>query len=186
MNKLNFLKYKIILFLIILSLVFSIVYAHVEQEVKKEGFDIEDYIESNILKYLLIASIIIIISVLISIFYKQKTETIKTILILGIIIPTILVTVFLAGSTIYLNVVSDTKGPVHWHADYEIWNCGEKVDLIKPEGFSNRVGTPLFHDHGDNRIHVEGVVVDKRNADLHTFFNVLGGGFIRQLSFYTY
>ena len=82
---------------------------------------------------------------------------------------------YLTGSTIYLNVVSESKGPVHWHADFEIWNCGEAIDLIDSTGLSNRVGIPVLHEHGDNKIHVEGIVVEKSHADLHSFFEAVGG-----------
>jgi len=117
----------------------------------------------------------VIISIIAITFSKEKTEKTKWIFFLAIIIPVILTTAYLTGSTIYLNLISETKGPVHWHADFEIWNCDEKIELIKPEGFSNRVGTPVFHEHGDNRIHVEGVVVDSVEVDLHSFFEVIGG-----------
>lgn len=71
--------------------------------------------------------------------------------------------VVILGSTIYLNSTSDTKGPVHWHADLEIWACGNQLELRDPSGFSNRGGSPLLHEHDDQRLHVEGVVVDQQN-----------------------
>ena len=77
--------------------------------------------------------------------------------------------------TVYLNSNSETGGPVHWHADYRIFACGKEVAIIKPTGFSNRVGRTDFHEHGDKRIHVEGVVVDKQDVSLHEFFSVIGG-----------
>lgn len=85
------------------------------------------------------------------------------------------VTSYVAGSTIYLNVISVTGGPVHWHADFEIWECGSHVDLVNPKGMSNKVGSAVFHEHGDNRIHVEGVIVDRRDAALGEFLEVVGG-----------
>lgn len=121
------------------------------------------------------SSIISIIAVLISIFWKKKSDSAKIFLFLAIIIPTLITTIYLASSTVYLNLKSETKGPVHWHADFEIWNCGKKVDLKDPEGFSNRVGTPIFHEHGDDRIHIEGVLLDKEEVKLHHFFEVIGG-----------
>lgn len=173
-------KFKIIIFFIVLLSLFSIVFAHgggeEEQEIhEEETIDLEHYIKSTASNYILIASIIAIVLVLFSIFYKEKTEKMKVVLFLGIAIPIILATVYSAGSTIYLNLISETKGPVHWHADYEIWTCGNKIDLIKPRGISNRIGSAVFHDHGDNRIHVEGVVTDKENVDLHNFFEIVGG-----------
>ena len=123
----------------------------------------------------MIASIIVGVLILFAIYDKDRSEKTKIFLFLGIIIPIVLVTIYSAGSTIYLNIISETQGPVHWHADFEIWDCGQKIDLINPTGFSNRVGNPVFHEHGDDRIHVEGVVVEKKDVDLHSFFEVIGG-----------
>jgi hypothetical protein len=82
----------------------------------------------------------------------------------------------LAGSTIYLNVNSDSGGPVHWHADIEFWICDNEVELIDPVGFSNKVGTWTLHEHDDHRIHLEGVVVDGENdASLGKFMHVVDG-----------
>lgn len=123
------------------------------------------------------SAILCIISVGIVIYKKQleKNNRLKKLLFVVIVGSVLITSFFVAGSTIYLNVISETKGPVHWHADYEIWVCGEKLDLINPTGLSNRVGTPTFHEHNDDRIHVEGVVVKKPEVNLKTYFSVTGG-----------
>lgn len=113
--------------------------------------------------------------VLISVLKKEASETLKKFLFTAIAIPIVLATFYLSGSTIYLNLSSATGGPVHWHADFEIWDCGKKLDLVDPTGLSNRVGTATFHEHGDNRIHVEGVVADPQDANLGNFFRFIGG-----------
>ena len=117
--------------------------------------------------------------ILLSIFFsKTKPRIFKKrsgVLFLTIAIPISLASLFLLGSTIYLDLVSETKGPVHWHADFEIWNCQEKLELIDPETLANRVGTSLLHEHNDNRIHIEGVLLKRSQADLHSFFDVVGG-----------
>ena len=77
--------------------------------------------------------------------------------------------------TVYLNIISENGGPVHWHADYEVWVCGQELDLIDPSGFSNKVGTSILHEHNDKRIHVEGVIIKKIEASLGYYFNVIGG-----------
>lgn len=64
---------------------------------------------------------------------------------------------------------------MHYHADFEIWNCGQKLDLINPTGFDNKVGTPLLHEHNDDRIHVEGPVLDYNEISLGNFFKMVGG-----------
>ena len=111
-------------------------------------------------------------------FSEQETHFTndkKLILFLLIIIPVILATIYLVGATIYLNSISHTQGPVHWHADYEIYACGNKITMKEPTGLSNKVGSEVFHQHGDNRIHVEGVVVDVADVDLHEFFEATLG-----------
>ncbi len=169
---------KRLFLLIIFLLIFPNIYAHGEEELPSAdtgGDGLVDYFASTSVYYVLIGSAIVILITLVSIFYKKKNNNTKWVLFLFILIPVVLVTFYITGATLYLNYISHTKGPVHWHADFEIWNCGEEIDLIDPEGFSNRVGNPVFHEHGDNRIHVEGVVINKKQASLHRFFDFVGG-----------
>ncbi len=86
-------------------------------------------------------------------------------------------TFILFGSTIYLNVTSDSKGPVHWHTGIEFWSCGAEVELRDPTGFlSNKVGTSTYHEHNDKFIHLEGVVIDREeDSGLQKFMRVTGG-----------
>lgn len=167
-------RHPALVIVIVLFVMLSGVSLAHEEEPETTRITLESLTSSS-LNYILIAAGIAAILVLVSIFKKEKTEGQKMFLFLGIIIPVILVTAYAAGSTIYLNLVSATQGPVHWHADFEIWNCGEKLDLIDPEGLLNRVGTPSFHEHGDDRIHVEGVVINRQDVSLHHFFNMIEG-----------
>ena len=116
--------------LIILSV---IAYAHgdVGEEIDEEEIDFDSNLKSNSINYILITSLIAVISIIAITFTKDKTDKLKWLFFLAIIIPIVLTTVYMASSTIYLNLISETKGPVHWHADYEIWNCGEKIKLIE-------------------------------------------------------
>jgi len=86
-------------------------------------------------------------------------------------------TLFLGASTVYLNVKSDSGGPVHWHADFEIWACGNELELKDPfEFLSNKIGSPTLHEHNDRRVHLEGVVVEEDiDASLGKFWHVIGG-----------
>lgn len=120
-------------------------------------------------------SILIIIFVLIGITNKEPSNRLKSALFWGMSVPIVLVSIFVAGSTVYLNIISATKGPVHWHADFKIFACGEEIDLVDPTGISNKIGTPLFHEHDDLRIHVEGTVHELENVSLGSFFEVIGG-----------
>uniref|UniRef100_A0A832DUE3 Uncharacterized protein n=1 Tax=candidate division WWE3 bacterium TaxID=2053526 RepID=A0A832DUE3_UNCKA len=122
-----------------------------------------------------LATGVVLFLILLAVFWRNKTEKAKWFLYLGIAVPIILATLFLAGSTVYLNLVSVSGGPVHWHADFQVWACGQELDLIDPTGIANRVGSPVFHEHGDDRIHVEGVVTDLREAELGRFFMFVGG-----------
>ena len=105
----------------------------------------------------------------------KKFEKYSKVLFYIIIIPVVFTSLFLIANTVYENVNSVTKGPVHWHADFEIWNCGQKINPIDPEGLSNKVGSPVLHEHGDLRIHVEGIVKDYEDINLREFFHELGG-----------
>lgn len=124
---------------------------------------------------LLAAGSIAALLVVTSLSLKPKKDRIKWILFLGIALPIASATVYLTYATVHLNVISETGGPVHWHADYEVYICNQHLDLVKAEGFSNLVGDPVLHEHGDNRIHVEGVLVKKKDANLESFFKTVGG-----------
>ena len=164
---------KIVPFLLFLTLLIPSAYA------QAPGQDtLELQIHAISLNFIYLSSAIIgIVSAGLIIYGKKlgKNEFLKKTLFLLITASVLATTFFVAGATIYLNVNSETKGPVHWHADYEIWACGEKLDLKDPRGLSNRVGTPTFHEHNDDRIHVEGVVVKLHEVSLSTYFSVLGG-----------
>lgn len=106
---------------------------------------------------------------------KKPVPLLSHLLFWSIVVVVVAVTAYVAGSTIYLNAVSKTAGPVHWHADFEAWRCGEQLELVDPEGFSNRVGSSVLHEHGDNRMHIEGVVVDFSDVSMGSFFRSIGG-----------
>jgi len=138
--------------------------------------DIDLYLSDLSVKLIGIGTLIIALVVLLALKFEKKTKhKHKMALFLGLAIPVVLITLFIAGSTIFVNVISSTKGPVHWHADFEIYRCGEKLDLLDASGLSNRVGTPKFHEHGEDRVHVEGTVIKKQEVDLGAFFRVIGG-----------
>jgi len=108
-------------------------------------------------------------------FRKEYGKKEKKILFLLVTVPVVLSTLYLGVSTIYENVTSITKGPIHWHADYHVYVCGEKQDLVNPKFPRNKVGTPLFHEHDDDRMHVEGTVSDWHEISLGHYFEVIGG-----------
>src|SRR3989338_7280715 len=108
-------------------------------------------------------SLIVGALLLFSLVKREKSEAVKLFIFWGMVIPVIFTTVFLAAATVIKNQTSVTKGPVHWHADYQIFICGVDqtpptgkstevqpgaVDLLNPRGISNRIGTPDLHEHG--------------------------------------
>ncbi len=122
----------------------------------------------------LASALLLGLSALALLLKHPKADT-KKLLFGSIAAVTILPTFFLAGSTIYLNSISSSKGPVHWHADIEIWACGREVELRDPKGISNKIGTSTLHEHNDKRIHLEGVVLKPEDASLGKFFRVIDG-----------
>ena len=156
---------------------------------------------------LLGGGIILVVLLIVALLKKEQSEGLKIFLFWMIVFAASFTTIFLAMDTIIKNQQSVTKGPVHWHADYEIYVCGksvkeenlphsdeqtssfefipqaqahegetdEELDLVDPTGFSNRVGTSSFHEHGDGRIHVEGVVERLEDVSLGKFFGAIGG-----------
>ncbi len=136
---------------------------------------LEDSLRATSIKVVVVAAIIILGFVVLTLLLKHFGETVKKILFAGIVIPALLATVYMVGSTLYLNFTSSSGGPVHWHADIEVWDCGNQLDFTDPQGFSNKVGTATFHEHNDGRMHVEGVVTKKEEAALGNFFGFIGG-----------
>lgn len=112
---------------------------------------------------------------IIVLFHKKMNEVTKKVIYSLVAIVAVLVTLYLIATTLHLNITSLTKGPVHWHADFEIWVCGKEVHLKEPQGLSNKQGVDLMHAHNDNRIHVEGVILDNRQASIGAFFYAIGG-----------
>ncbi len=123
-----------------------------------------------------IASLVSGLAVIIALMAQHGlSEQGKKIIFIVIAVPVAVATLYLAGTTVYLNIISETGGPVHWHADYEIWTCGVSYELVDPTGWDNKVGSPVFHEHNDNRMHAEGVLHKKTDASLSRFFTETGG-----------
>jgi len=127
----------------------------------------------NYIKY----SAWIVAFVTVFIIGRQLDDKYKKTIFLIITIPVLITTFYLAGFAIVqnINAVTDVKGPIHWHADFRVFSCGEELDLINPRFPANKVGIPLIHEHNDNRIHVEGVVTNWDHVRLQFFFDAIGG-----------
>lgn len=144
--------------------------------------DLEQDITRLAIRVVLASAAALVILILVAGLTKNKYDHLRTPLFLLISFVIIAATGTLFGSTIYLNVRSDSGGPVHWHADIEFWACGNQLELRNPSGFlSNKIGTPTLHEHNDQRIHLEGVVVDDTvDASLGKFMRVIGGSVSNQ------
>lgn len=145
--------------------------------------DLEQQIASLSIRVILASSILLIVLIAIaSLFANKKHKYLKKPLFSMIVLIVMIGTGTLFGSTIYLNVKSDSGGPVHWHADIEFWACDVQLELRNPSGFlSNKIGTSTLHEHNDQRIHLEGVVVDDSvDATVGKFMRVIGGGISNQ------
>lgn len=142
------------------------------------GSDLEGQISSLSARITVGSALALILLTVGAALLKDRVPRLK--LPLFVAMATIIIgsTLFLGASTVYLNAQSDSGGPVHWHADFEVWACGNELELKDPfEFLSNKVGSATFHEHNDHRIHLEGVVVDESvDATLGKFFHVIGGG----------
>lgn len=127
------------------------------------------------LKAVLVATLLLIVLSAASLKFKNADSHTKKLLFVSFISITVGCTLLLATLTIYMNMVSVSGGPVHHHADFEVWKCGNEVELLDPKGISNKIGTPTLHEHNDKRIHLEGVIVEPHDASLGNFFRVVGG-----------
>ncbi len=108
-------------------------------------------------------------------FRNPQRNSVKTIFFTLFSFVTIVTTAYLILSTLTHINASSTRGPVHWHADFRIFRCGEEIELVDPRGLSNRVGTPLVHEHGDRQIHIEGILEKDTDASLKNFIYSVGG-----------
>ncbi len=54
---------------------------------------------------------------------KNEKKVVFAAIAIAFILPTLYVITLIVGH----NINSYTGGPVHWHADFEVWACGEKI-----------------------------------------------------------
>ena len=122
----------------------------------------------------------IVLFLIFFLYYSHKKnlnviERRKHIAFCFIVIVVSALALYILFTTLYVNAVSYSKGLVHWHADFTIEVCGEEIRLPESESLLiNRVGTSEIHHHNDMRIHIEGVVMDRKEATLGYFFDNIG------------
>lgn len=124
----------------------------------------------------IIAAILLLALVFIALAAGENSgNQTKKIIFWSMVVIIVFPTLFFVGTTLYTNLSSITKGPVHWHADFKIITCGEEIESRDIRGLSNKLGTNLLHEHEDRRIHIEGVVAKESDIALDKFFEVQGG-----------
>jgi len=169
-------KKKLLVFLFILSILLSpIAFSHGAEEDEFVLDHSKLYPISQLQAAGYGALVFGILIIFILLFHKKMSQIVKRIVYYLLAATASLVTIYLVVTTLHLNTISLTKGPVHWHADFEIWVCGNEIKLAEPKGLSNKQGIDLMHAHNDNRIHVEGVLLDMKAASLGAFFHAIGG-----------
>jgi len=169
-------KQRLLVFLLLLSILSSYtVFSHEEEE--EFMLDHSELYPITQLEAAGYGSLVFgILIAVILLFHKTMKNEAKKVVYFLIIIIISLVTIYLVLTTLHLNLISITKGPVHWHADFEIWVCEKELFVAEPKSFlSNKQGVDLLHAHNDNRIHVEGVLLDKKAASLGAFFHAISG-----------
>lgn len=94
-----------------------------------------------------------------------------------IVLITVITTLVLGTATVAHNINSPTAGPVRWGTDYQIWACGNQLDLRNPRGLlGDRTGTPTLYEKNDGRIHYDGTPDSlPDDASLGKFMQVVGG-----------
>jgi len=161
-------------FIIIVLFAFNVLSHEAEEDFMLNHSELYPMTQLQAVGYGSLAFIVLIIIILL--FSKKMNELNKRVAYFLIIAVIGVVTLYLILTTLHLNIISLTKGPVHWHADFEIFVCDKQIELAKPKRMlSNKQGVELMHAHNDNRIHVEGVLLDKKSASLGAFFYAVGG-----------
>lgn len=138
--------------------------------------DLETTLNNLALTVTTVGAVLVVVLLLLAIATQNRAPKLKLPLFIAIVVVVSGTTLTIGGGTVYLNLNSATGGPVHWHADFEVWACGNELELRDPTGLSNKIGTPTYHEHNDKRIHLEGVPTSlPYDYSMGKFMNVIGG-----------
>jgi hypothetical protein len=128
-------------------------------------------------------------------FYREEELNLrdKNILMNGFLIAVLVPSLYTAGAFVHQSQTSWSGGEIHWHADYEVMveenNEYQQLNLIDPSNFceetshesttmcslNDRTGSTKYHEHNDNRIHLEGIFKERDDAVLSAYFETFGG-----------
>lgn len=124
-----------------------------------------------------------------SLLFKDRlTENGKRIAMVGFLLFVLVPTVWATTAYIHQDRTSWSGGEVHYHADFEVVVDGEQHNLVDPRMFcersqessymcrlNDRVGLTEYHEHNDQRLHLEGTFKHREEATLGAFFETFGG-----------
>jgi len=102
-------RFKFLFVILFSILLLGVVSAHEETEDIKEEVRTDEIIRSNTIFAVTLGSIILFIFTLLAIYYPSKTEKTKAFFFWAIALTAIIVTLYIAGGTIYLNLSSETQ-----------------------------------------------------------------------------
>lgn len=127
--------------------------------------------------------------------YREGDLTMKdkNLLMNGFLVAILVPSFYAAGAFLHESQTSWSGGEIHYHADFEAFveENGElqELDLVDPGEFckntghessfmcklNDRTGSTEYHEHNDDRIHLEGTFKTRRDASLAAFFEQFGG-----------
>lgn len=154
--------------------------------------------EANFVQHvmpILQAGLILTVGLAVVSFYREEDLTMrdKNILMNGFIIAVLVPSFYTAGAFVHQSQTSWSQGEIHWHADFEVMveedGVYRQLDLIDPQKFcqtteyesttmcalNDRTGSTRYHEHNDDRIHLEGIFKDREDATLRAFFETFDG-----------
>lgn len=123
------------------------------------------------------AIIVLFILIALAIGTHESRRSFKAPLFTLIVCVVMITTLILGGATVALNANSPTGGPVRWAADFQVWACGNQLDLRDPRGLlTDRIGSPVLFEQNDGRIHFSGTPTNlPTDVTLGTFLQTVGG-----------
>jgi len=123
------------------------------------------------------AAAMLMVLIVAAIVTRERWPKFKAPLFTLIVLVIAASTLTLSGASAYLSTSSPTGGPVRWSAEYQLWACGNQLELRDSKSLlTNHVGTPTLYEKNDSRIHFDGTPVNlPKDVSLGTFMQVVGG-----------
>lgn len=121
-------------------------------------------------------SILLVMLIVKAVVTRQRWPQLKKPIFILIIVVVLVTTATLGSAALFINAKSATGGSVKWQAAYQIWACGNQLNLRDPRGLANRIGTAQLFERNDSQIHVEGIPMKlPDDASLGSFMVAVGG-----------